>query len=117
MKPEVAHELSPEQVMKRLPVRYRGKAEGTPLRAERYHLLVFASAKDEVVLSGPVKRALARLPLDGADIVVAAPGFTAEALELLRTRGATIYTLGDFHWTDATFQEGRQATRLPREQA
>ncbi len=67
------------------------------------------------MLSGVVKRALERLPLDEADVVVAGPGFTMEALELLRVRGAIIATLGDFHWTDASFQSIRQATRLPRE--
>jgi hypothetical protein len=109
--------LSSEQVMKQLPQRYQERAQVTPLRSGRYHLLLFGAAKDEVVLSGTVKRSLERLPADRADLVAAGPGFTAEALELLRARGATIYTLGDFHWTDASFQSIRQATRLPREEA
>jgi hypothetical protein len=77
---------------------------------------VFGTAKDEIVLSGAVRRALDRLQLAEGEMVAAAPGFTAEALDLLRARGATILTLGDFHWTDASFQAVRQATHLPREQ-
>jgi hypothetical protein len=68
------------------------------------------------VPSGIVKRGLERLPPDAVDLVAAGPGFNTEALELLRARGATIYTLSDFHWTDASFQSIRQATRLPREE-
>ena len=116
MNPEITADLSPEQVMRRLPPRYREKAQVTPLKAERYDLIVFGAAKDEIILSGAVNRALSQLSR-GAHLVVAGPGFTAEALELLRMRAATIYTLGDFHWTDASFQEIRQAPRIPREQA
>jgi hypothetical protein len=108
--------LSPEQVLKQLPKRYMERAQVTPLRGDRYHLLLFGTAKDEVVPSGVVRRGLERLTPDAADLVAAGPGFTTEALELLRARGATIYALSDFQWTDASFQSIRQATRLPREE-
>jgi hypothetical protein len=108
--------LSPEQVIKQLPKPYMERAQVLPLRGNRYHLLLFGAAKDEVVSSGVVKRGLERLPPNEAELVAAGPGFTAEALELLRARDATIYALSDFHWTDAGFQSIRQATRLPREE-
>ena len=100
--------------MRQLPRLYKERAQVTPLRGARYHLLLFGSAKDEVVLSGIVSRCLERLPPDQAELVAAGYGFTAEALGLLRARDATIYSLSDFHWTDTSFQSIRQATRLPR---
>ncbi len=117
LKFKVIDGLSPEEVMRQLPRRYKERAQLTPLRGVRYDLLLFGAAKDEVVLSGVVSRALERVPPDIADLVAAGPGFTTEALELLRARGATIYSLSEFHWTDASFQSIRQATRLPREEA
>jgi hypothetical protein len=55
------------------------------------------------------------VPADEGQLVVAAPGFTIEGLELLRSRDAIVYTLGDVEWTDVSYQRVRQATRLPRE--
>ncbi len=117
MKFEIIGGLGSEQVVRRLPVQYQARSHLRSLHGIQYHLILFGGPNDDVVVSGVVKRALEHLPPEAAELVAAGAGFTAEALELLRGRGAVIYTLGDFHWTDASFQSVRQATRLPRDGA
>ena len=111
----ITRELGSAEIIEMLPSRYRRRAELAPLREGRFHLLMFAATNDAVVLSGAVKRALKQVPADEGQLVVAAPGFTMEGLELLRSRDAIVYTLGDVEWTDVSYQRVRQATRLPRE--
>jgi hypothetical protein len=112
---KIHRDLAPEHLILQLPARYRDRASLLLLRAPRYHLVLFGAPKDGVILSGVVRKALGEVPEEAAELVAAAPGFTAEGLGLLQSRGAVILTLGDHPWTDASLQSVRQATRLPRE--
>lgn len=105
-------DLTADEVIRRLPKAYQERNR-VALPDGRHHMMVFATTHDGIVLSGSVGRALAGIP-DAASVVVVAPGFTREGLDLLRERKAVILTLGEFDWTDASYQAVRQATRLPR---
>jgi hypothetical protein len=47
-------------------------------------------------------------------VVALGAGFTAEAHALLVERGATVVTVSDFHWTDASYDRIRSSVASPR---
>ena len=114
MKAQITPDLRPDTLVDRVPPPYREHIPLAQLHAARYTLVVFAASRDEIILSGAVRRALASVPLD-TPLVVAGPGFTVEALDLLTARDALVCALGQFHWTDSSYEKVRQATRLPRQ--
>ena len=98
--------------MRIVPAPYRARPP-VQLPRSSYHLIVFATSKESVVLSGTVAKALKDVP-ESAQVVVAGSGFTSEGLDLLRKRQAAILTISDFDWTDDSYQKVGQAKRLPR---
>ena len=75
-----------------------------------YTLVLFRNDRNDVVLSRAVESAISDIA-DVAEPVVAVGGcFTAEGLELLRARQATVLQLSEFYWTDESYR----AIREPR---
>ena len=89
-----------------LPQHHRQRARALVRGDGPFRLLTFSSSL--VVPSRQVAKALERVPHDDQALVAAAHNFTAEARELLATRGATPITDGDFYWTDESYASIRQ---------
>jgi hypothetical protein len=67
-----------------------------------YTLLAFRSQRQDTVLSGAVRHALAGLPPDER-LVVFGGCFTLEAIALLKERGAEIFAQSEYPWTDESW--------------
>lgn len=63
--------------------------------------------RDIIVTSGAVRRALAQVPREGRVLAIGF-AFTVEATELLDQRQAAIARIGEFHWTDESYQSRRR---------
>jgi hypothetical protein len=75
-----------------------------PTSAECFDLLAFAHDESDVSHSSAVAKALARIPASGSQLVALGWNFTAEALALLEERGAIIFRLSEFPWTDESHE-------------
>ncbi len=98
-----------ERVREIVPPEYR-ELTGSAVRAgSQYTVVVFAHDRRNVVASGVVARALHRIGGAATDPILAVgSNFTQEALALLSARGAVPIRLGDFYWTDTSYQEVRR---------
>jgi hypothetical protein len=110
----VRSHLALTELRKLVPKRFQKHFQALALPAGSFSLVLFSGAKDEVVMSGGVRKALTDLEGTGDTIVAVAFGFTAEALATLRETRAVACTISDHHWSDESFAAIRQATRLPR---
>jgi hypothetical protein len=99
MKYQIHRAVGRDQVAKLLPASLRPSLPSSLLAEEVYTLLVFRSTV-RVVHSSTVEHALKDVDPAAERILAAATGFTANALEILRSRNALILSLDDFHWTD-----------------
>jgi hypothetical protein len=90
-----------------VPKRFHARLHGLPLPHELYTLVVFSGAKDEVVQSGTVRKALADVA-GGQPILAVATGFSGESHDVCRARDAEIVVLSEFEWTDGSYQSVRQ---------
>src|SRR5262245_5558086 len=109
MKFQVLRNVPAEELVARLPPKYRHIPLPRLPKGTKVTVLVFRSHRDEktdgVVISATVAQALERLGEAGGQQIVAAGGeFTLESQALLRERGAMIVTLGDFGWTDERYK-------------
>jgi hypothetical protein len=72
-----------------------------------YTVLVFPLALDPV-RSGAAAKAIARLDEGDSDPVLAfGADFTVDALAILAARGVTALAVGDWHWTDQSYERIR----------
>jgi hypothetical protein len=77
-----------------------------------FTLLVFPTQSKNTIFSGAVNHVLSEVPV--SERLVAFGGcFTLESLTLLRERGAEIFTVSDFPWTDEGFTVIREAIASP----
>ena len=106
MKCSVHEGLSFTALAALLPPHHRERARALVRGDGPFRLLAFASSR--VVPSRPVAKALDRVPHDEQALVAVGHNFTAEARDLLATRGATPVTDGDFYWTDESYASIRQ---------
>jgi hypothetical protein len=99
--------LSPEGLRASTPARYRPLLPAE-LPEPQYTLLLFRLARNDVVLSRVVQSALAEVADVAGPLVAVGGCFTAEGLELLRARQATVLELSEFHWTDESYRTVRE---------
>lgn len=84
------------------------------LKGGPYTVLIFPLGQDPV-RSGAAAKAIARLGEDDSEPVLAfAAGFTADALAILATCGVAVVTVGDFYWTDESYERIRTSIASPR---
>jgi len=102
MNSKIIAALDKDALRRQLPQIYWPRLNLAAVPPGPYTLILFVGAKDEVVLSRPVQKALASAPED-TQIVAAGNGFTVEAREVLAAARAFVVALGDFHWTDASY--------------
>lgn len=91
-----------DDVVGRVPPDYRGVVRAVARAGIEYTAVLFAHDRRDVVTSAPVRRALARIAPEQPVLAVGA-NFTVEAAALLSERGAAIARLGEFHWTDESY--------------
>src|SRR5690349_24011821 len=103
MRFQIHDDVAPEALPALVPQRFRERVALVPLGTEPFALILFAGSKDEITLSGVVKRALDDVPA-ATRLVAVAWGFTVEALAALKERGAVIVVENEFHWTDQGYQ-------------
>lgn len=96
-----------DQVEQVVPPQYRQLARSLTQSDVRYHVVQFAHDRRDVVTSAVVRRALAEIPVENAILAVGG-NFTVEATALLEDRNAAIARLGEFHWTDESFNSLHQ---------
>lgn len=107
MKHHIYTDVPRAKLTRIVPKRFHARLHALPLPQELYTLVVFSGAKDEVVQSGTVQRALADVA-GGQPILAVATGFTGESHDILRARDAEIVVLSDLERTDGTYQSVRQ---------
>ena len=107
MKHHVYTDVPRAKLTRIVPKRFHARLHGLPLPHELYTLVVFSGAKDEVVQSGTVQRALAEVA-GGQPILAVATGFTGESHDVFRAHDAEVVVLSDFEWTDGSYQSVRQ---------
>jgi hypothetical protein len=89
-----------------LPPEYRARAAAAMAPGVEHTVVLFAHDRSDVVTSAPVRKALERVP-PGGPVVAVGTNFTAEAAALLAERGSRSVTLGEFYWTDESYQSVR----------
>jgi len=85
-----------------VPPDYRGLIPAVTVRGATYTVVLFAHDRRDVVTSAPVRRALAAIPAD-EQLLAVGGNFTADAIDLLNSRDAAIARLGEFYWTDESY--------------
>lgn len=86
-----------------LPPEFRDRARFTAASGHTYTVVLFAHDRTRsVVTSAHVRRALARIPEDESVLAVGWD-FTLEATSLLNGRDAAIVRMGEFGWTDESY--------------
>ena len=107
MRHSVQRGLSVDALRASVPNRYRSQLPDN-LPEQSYALVLFRTAREDIILSNVVESALGDVDeLDGT-IVAVGGGFTFEGLELLRARKCIILALSDFYWTDASYRAVRE---------
>lgn len=107
MKHHIYTDVPRAKLTRIVPKRFHARLHGLPFPHELYTLVVFSGAKDEVVQSATVQRALADVG-GSQPILAVAAGFTGESLDVFRAHAAQILVLSDFEWTDGSHQSVRQ---------
>jgi hypothetical protein len=97
--------LDAEKIPAAVPPDYRERVRLAIEPGVRYTVILFAHDRSHggVVTSAAVVRALGRVPFEEAICAVGAD-FTKEAIKLLVARRAAIASIGEFGWTDASYQ-------------
>jgi hypothetical protein len=85
-----------------VPPDYRGLIRAVVRGQEPYTVVLFPHDRDDVVTSAPVRRALASIGA-GERVLAVGSNFTVEAIALLDERKAAIARLGEFYWTDESY--------------
>lgn len=102
MKVTVTKNVEGWRVRDALPPELRQRVPSTLAKEDRYTVILFPHAREDVVRSPEVLKALRKLALD--ERVVGVGGtFTAEARAALSERGAIIVSMGDYFWTDESY--------------
>jgi hypothetical protein len=85
-----------------VPPDYRSVVRAVTSPGVTYTVVLFPHDRRDVVTSAPVRRALAGIAA-GECILAVGANFTADAIELLKTHDAAIARLGEFYWTDESY--------------
>jgi hypothetical protein len=91
-----------DRISEVVPPDYRGLIRAVARSPGPYTVILFPHDRADVVTSAPVRRALARIEL-GERVLAVGGNFTAEAVALLADREADVARLGDFYWTDESY--------------
>ena len=105
-KPSIFHGVPSAHLITTVPPEYRARVQGVVAPDRVYTVLLFQHERRSVVMSPVVRKALDRVPTGEALVAIGA-NFTAEAIELLDERGALVIRLGDFYWTDESYNSVR----------
>jgi hypothetical protein len=95
-----------DQILGVVPPDYRSVVRAVTELGATYTVVLFAHDRRDVITSAPVRRALAEIAADESVLAVGS-NFTAEATELLNSRNAAIARLGEFYWTDESYNSLR----------
>jgi hypothetical protein len=101
MQVTVTKGISRESVRRHLPKQVRTLLSDVELKQPRYTIVQFPLSR-HVVRSPAVAEALTGVGIK-EPIIAVARCFTAEALDLLRLRGAHVLATNWFHWTDSSY--------------
>lgn len=101
--------LEARRIPAAVPPDYRDRVRLATRPGTVYTVVLFAHdrAHGGVVTSAAVRRAFARIAV-GEPILALGADFTQEATELLSAREAVIARIGEFGWTDASYQSVRR---------
>lgn len=107
MKVTIYSALAGDRVVNVVPPAYRDLVPQELDPARRCSVLLFAHTERDVVPSAAVRRALRRLARggDGGGVVAVGTVFTAEALALLESHGASVLAQRKSYWTDESAHE------------
>jgi len=114
MKAKIYSNIAGNLIVKRAPPTLRGQVVLRRFEKDKevFTLLVFPTQSKNTIFSGAVNHVLSEVPI--TERLVAFGGcFTLESLALLRERGAEIFAVSDFPWTDEGFTVIREAIASP----
>ena len=101
---KILGQFDAERIPAAVPPDYRERARHVAKPGVRYTVVLFAHDRAHgVVTSAAVRRALAQIAPEQPIMAIGAD-FTREATELLEQRDAAIARIGEFGWTDESFQ-------------
>ena len=95
-----------ERIPALVPHDYRSRIRAVTRGEEEFTVILFAHDRRDVVTSAPVRRALATIAV-GERVLAVGSNFTVEAIALLEEREAAIARLGEFYWTDESYNQVR----------
>jgi hypothetical protein len=100
----ITEQTTGKRLRRLLPPNYRGRVPAAVRDEVSYSLILFPHDAEDVIRSSLVRKALARLvTLAPGGLVAVGANFTEEARQELARRGAVVVALGDFYWTDASY--------------
>ena len=103
-KVKILARLATDRIPAAVPPDYRDRVRQVAKAGLVYTVVLFSHDRDKgVVTSAAVRRALSRIEPAEAILAIGA-NFTQEAEALLNERDAAIARLGDFFWTDESYQ-------------
>ena len=109
---KIFNDVTHDELIKLLPKEYADRLPKDP-PGRKYLVLLFATDRNDVNLSGKVRRGLKKVNLRPNQILLAVGSvFTLEALEALSEAGAKILNISEFPWTDEDYLSVRQG-RIP----
>jgi hypothetical protein len=101
---QIESAVSSEKLRRLVPPRFRERVSLMPTSAECFDLLVLAHDESDVSHSATVAKALAKIPISQCQLVALGWNLTAAALALFEERGAIVFRLSEFPWTDESHE-------------
>ena len=111
MKCKIIKSIQPNKVSSQVPPLYRNKINIIDIGTSLVTILLFPHNRRDVVISRHVSKALAKVSDSSEKLVAVGANFTDESINLLINRNVEVISLGDFYWTDKSYE---QAKRPPK---
>jgi hypothetical protein len=114
MKAKIYSNIAGNLIVKRAPPTLRDQIVLRKFEKDEgvFTLIVFPTQSKKTIFSGAVNHVLSKVSVTER-LVVFGGCFTLESLVLLRERGAEIFAVSDFQWTDEGFTVIREASASP----
>jgi uncharacterized protein len=103
MKVKITRGVSVKKLDGILPPSYKRLLRMKDLKNKSYTVMLFDLDKSHVTISATVSKAIERIAEMGQSVLAIGGNFTYEAVNLLKENRVEILSLGDFGWSDASY--------------
>jgi len=105
MKCKIIKSIPPDQLEARVPPAFRDQIHNFNFGNILITILLFPHDKRDVIHSRHVLKALSKIEDKTENLVALAGSFTQESEQALLARGAKLFSINEFFWTDKSYKQ------------